>query len=108
MNKAVAKVWAFPSSSNTTTRYETLQYSDGSTSCNCPGWTRRTATDGTRSCKHTRLVDMNRANVEAISFHDYTEQKHAAPLSAPVSKAKAKKPIPSTKTKNPYARKLCL
>jgi hypothetical protein len=108
MSKAVAKVWAFASSSNTATRYETLQYSDGCMSCNCPGWTRRTATDGTRSCRHTRLVDMDRASIEALSFHDYTQQKHAPPPSAPLPKTRAKKAVPSSKIKNPYARKLCL
>jgi len=51
---------------------------------------------------------MNRAGIEALSFHDYTQQKHAAPPSMPVAKARAKKAIPSTKPKNPYARKLCL
>lgn len=71
----VAKVWTFPSSSNPTKKYETLQYTDDTTSCNCPGWTRRTAADGSRTCRHTRLVDQGLADSEAASFKDYTGTK---------------------------------
>lgn len=70
--KHIARVWAFVSDSSSR-EYETLQYSDGSTSCNCMGWTRRISHDGTRSCKHTRLVDMGRADALCQSSHDYGE-----------------------------------
>ena len=70
MTKHIARVWAFVSDSSSR-EYETLQYSDGSTSCNCMGWTRRVSHDGTRSCKHTRLVDMGRADAMCQSSHDY-------------------------------------
>lgn len=50
--KSIAQVWEFSSSSGSKI-YETLQYTDGSTSCNCPGWTRRVDARGNRSCKHT-------------------------------------------------------
>jgi hypothetical protein len=62
MNKKISKVWTFRSDSNPSVQYETLQFVDGSTSCNCKGWTRRVAADGTRSCKHTRYVDMGTAD----------------------------------------------
>jgi hypothetical protein len=75
MNKVVAKVWTFQSDSSSSKTYETLQYTDGSTSCNCMGWTRRVSADGSRSCKHTRLVDQNQADSEAKSFHDYNQPK---------------------------------
>lgn len=68
--KDVAKVWTFESSSSKK-EYETLQYTDGSTSCNCPGWTRRVAADGSRTCKHTRMVDQGIADTRAVSFHEY-------------------------------------
>jgi hypothetical protein len=68
--KAIAKVWTMPSSSNFCT-YETLLYSDGSTSCNCPGWVRRVTVTGGRSCKHTRMVDMGIADGVATTFMDY-------------------------------------
>ena len=70
MSKAIAKVWIFASSSGSGT-YETIRYSDGSTSCACRGWCQRVAPDGSRSCKHTRSVDMGNADFEALSFHEY-------------------------------------
>ena len=71
MNQPIAQVWTFQSDSNPDREYETLQYTDGSTSCNCPGWTRRVAADGKRSCKHTRLVDQGRADSHAVASHSY-------------------------------------
>jgi hypothetical protein len=52
MAAAVVKVWAEPSSHGATV-YETVLRSDGSLSCDCPGWIY--ARKGQRrSCKHTR------------------------------------------------------
>ena len=67
---AIAKCWTFASSSGSG-RYQTLLYSDGSTSCDCPGWCRRVAADGSRSCRHTRSVLMGSADRECESMHDY-------------------------------------
>jgi len=75
MNKQITRVWSFASDSNPTIEYETLQYSDGATSCNCMGWTRRVAADGTRSCKHTRYVDMGTANDHCTATHNYEQPK---------------------------------
>lgn len=61
MSKAVVYAWTFASSSSTH-NYETLQYEDGSLSCDCPGWTRRVDSHGGRSCKHTRTVQLGRGN----------------------------------------------
>ncbi len=58
MDKQITRVWAFQSDSNPTVQYETLQYTDGSTLCNCPSGCRTVAIDGTRSCKHCRYVDV--------------------------------------------------
>ena len=90
MSKDIARVWEFKSSSSDKV-YETLQYTDGSTSCNCPGWTRRVAADGSRSCKHTRMVDMGSADREADNSHDYTKSgvkttKKSMPIAAPKRK----------------------
>ena len=71
MNKTISRVWTFPSDSNPNIQYETLQYMDGTTSCNCKGWTRRVAADGTRSCKHTRSVDMGIADQHCTATHNY-------------------------------------
>jgi hypothetical protein len=67
----ISQVWTFSSDSNPSLEYETLQYLDGTTSCNCKGWTRRVSADGTRSCKHTRYVDMGTANGHCTAHHTY-------------------------------------
>src|SRR5437773_8122606 len=76
MNKQIKKVWTFASDSNPNIEYETLQYADGTTSCNCKGWCRRVAPDdGSRSCKHTRYVDMGTADDHCRATHSYESQK---------------------------------
>ncbi len=75
MNKQIARVWSFASDSNPNIEYQTLQYIDGSCSCNCKGWTRRIAADGSRSCKHTRAVDMGTADQTCKATHSYEQQK---------------------------------
>jgi hypothetical protein len=75
MNKNISKVWTFASDSNPNIEYETLQYLDGTTSCNCKGWTRRVAPDGSRSCKHTRYVDMGIADQNCTATHNYEPQR---------------------------------
>lgn len=85
MNKAISKVWTFASSSSPEIGYETLLYADGTTSCGCPGWTRRVTADGGRSCKHTRLVDMGRADNHCIGCHLYQhKQNHTSNRKAQV------------------------
>lgn len=75
MTKQINRVWTFESDSNPNIEYETLQYSDSSTSCNCKGWTRRVASDGSRSCKHTRYVDMGIADRNCKATHNYQSQQ---------------------------------
>lgn len=91
--KITKKVWMFPSSSyeKNGKTYETIQYTDGSTSCNCPGWTRHVAADGSRNCKHVRNIDMGRADAAALSSHDYT-QSGQTPEPQPAKKTTKKKP----------------
>ena len=76
MNKKISKVWTFASNSNPNVEYETLQYADGTTSCNCKGWTRRVAPDGSCSCKHTRSVDMGTADRQCKATYSYEPQPH--------------------------------
>ena len=73
MNKPITRVWTFASDSNPAVEYQTLQYADGSTSCSCKGWTRRVAPDGSRSCKHTRYVDMGTADDNCKASHRYEQ-----------------------------------
>jgi hypothetical protein len=75
MTKPISQVWTFPSDSNPDINYETLRYTDQSMSCNCPGWTRRVAADGSRSCKHTRSIDMGTADHQSTASHSYEPLK---------------------------------
>ncbi len=73
MAKKLVKSWTFQSKSNPDPKnnHQTLLYDDGSTSCDCNGWTRRVAVDGSRSCTHTRSVDSGTADQECIGMKDY-------------------------------------
>ena len=75
MTKQITRVWSFASDSNPNVEYQTLQYTDGTKSCNCKGWTRRVTADGSRSCKHTRAVDMGTADQSCKATHNYQQQK---------------------------------
>src|SRR5258708_15628155 len=75
MKKKISKVWTFSSDSNPNVEYETLQFTDATISCNCKGWTRRVAADGSRSCKHTRYADMGTADDHCKATHSYEPQK---------------------------------
>ncbi len=79
MNKQINRVWTFASDSNPNIEYETLQYLDGTTSCSCKGWTRRVAPDGSRSCKHSRYVDMGTADHHCKATHSYESQTNNKP-----------------------------
>lgn len=67
---AIVDTWLFASETSSRA-YQTLRYADGSTSCDCPGWTKRLPAGG-RTCKHTRLVSMGEADKHAIA------QEHAS------------------------------
>ena len=71
MSQPISQVWTFASDSNPDREYQTLRYTDRFLSCNCPGWTRRLAADGSRSCKHTRWVDLGQADRHSIATHNY-------------------------------------
>ena len=95
MKQSIAKVWTFCSDSNPDKEYETLQYADGSTSCNCPGWTRRVV-DGSRSCKHTRLVDQGRADNLCVASHRYDTDANPQPINSNTNNANRKLKTPKT------------
>ena len=52
MSKRIIRTFQFRSSSNPSQIWTTLLYDNGTASCNCPGWTRHTGEDGSRTCKH--------------------------------------------------------
>jgi hypothetical protein len=57
--------WRFPSSSNPNKIYQTLKYADGSTSCDCKGWTMKRYGQE-RGCRHTAAVHAGTADRECI------------------------------------------
>jgi hypothetical protein len=63
--KAAVHVYWFASSTSSKT-YETIRYDDGTCSCDCPGWCKRVASNGCRSCKHTRMVDAGIGVIHAV------------------------------------------
>ena len=75
MKPPISQAWTFGSDSNPDVQYETLLYTDGSTSCNCRGWTQRVAANGSRSCKHTRAIDMGTADQQSTATHSYEPVK---------------------------------
>lgn len=77
-NKPIAEAWTFESSSGG--EYQTLRYKDGSTSCECRGWCRRVAPDGSRSCKHTRYVEMGLAHSRSIAHTAYGQVTVSVPV----------------------------
>ena len=90
MTKKIARVWYFPSKSKPNDPpHETLQYEDGTTSCGCRGWCQHVASDGTRTCAHTRKVDSGLAGPPA---HDYTTANKPPVKQTPVYTAPAKSP----------------
>lgn len=110
--KIEKKAWAFPSSSGSKT-YQAILYTDGTTSCNCRGWTRRVAPDGSRSCKHTKFIEMGIADQECVGTpveygQDAPAQTQAAPAKKPDSKPKkpSKKKAKQEPIKGPVVRKL--
>lgn len=91
--KVPAQVWKFPSSSSSKT-YETIQYRDGSLSCDCPGWTCRVLEDGSRTCKHVRNVMYGSKGPGTLLDHasvipsvsNHSPQKQSPQLTAPKRK----------------------
>ena len=94
INEPIEKTWTFASNSNPSKTYETILYEDGTTSCNCRGWTFKK--DGQeRTCTHTRKVESGTADNDAISVWTPKIQTPAEP---PKPKLKVK-PKPKSKPK---------
>lgn len=89
MTKTITTVYFYESSSSTK-EYQTLKYSDNSTSCDCPGWTRRVDAHGNRSCKHTRDVQSGQAR-GAVRWYDAHDQDATA---TPATTTKPTRPAP--------------
>lgn len=81
MGKEVHKIWRFTSSSGNGS-YQTIQYVDGSTSCNCFGWIKRKPIRGVRTCKHTTCVELGSADEDATQSVLYSPLANNAFLPA--------------------------
>ncbi len=58
----------YPSSSDPKKKYTVCEVSDGTISCDCMGWTRRSPASG-RTCKHTQdYVSYLRPEGDGVSF----------------------------------------
>ncbi len=100
----VVSVFPFKSSSSPGTIYECRLYSNGATSCQCPGWTRRTDNQGRRECKHTREVDLKKgAMLAALKGQDYDPATSPFPVSGPTSR-NASKPAHAPEAPKPLRR----
>lgn len=71
-----AKMWEFESNSNPAKHYQTILYANGTTSCNCPGWTRHKSYGGdpstSRTCSHVASIEMGTADTQAVGMNDYS------------------------------------
>jgi hypothetical protein len=74
--RTIAFAYTFESSSGKGI-YTTLEYDNGSLSCDCPGWTRRVQPDGSRDCKHCRYVAMGLGKAQSIRWMDYSNGKNS-------------------------------
>lgn len=71
--KTIVTLYVFASESTAGREYQTLLYSDGTTSCECPGWRykKKTLPDGSRTCRHIRDIDAGLAARHALRVVEY-------------------------------------
>jgi hypothetical protein len=86
MPKTIIRTWEFRSSTNLLKFYRVQYYSDGSFSCNCPGWTKRAV----RMCRH---VNDAAECLTASEFLEFTDPLTGIrrPVSKPVRVESAQK-----------------
>lgn len=83
MPKEIATAFVFQSDSNPAKTYQCLQYTDGTTSCDCPGWKFKRASMGNeRSCKHVRYVAAGLGSRHAISVVEQSTPAKRTPQRA--------------------------
>ena len=79
---------SYPSKSDPTKGYTVCEVNDGTTSCNCMGWTRRNPPGG-RTCRHTQDYELTlRADWNALN--NGLPVPHATLAPEPVVQAKSK------------------
>ena len=73
-NAPRAKVWDFESDSNPNKSYQSVLYTNGTTSCNCMGWTRHKQAGGDRTCKHVEWIAMGLADARCAASNDFRQE----------------------------------
>lgn len=75
MPKEIAILLVFASESTPGKQYQTLVYTDGSTSCECPAWKfkKKTTASGARTCTHVRQYEAGMAEEHAVKVVRYAE-----------------------------------
>lgn len=89
--KTIARQLQYRSSHDPSILYTTILWSDGTASCNCPGWCKRKPTpDGARSCKH--VISAGFAPISESVAEPYAVTKSKQNMkhgqSAPIQKMK--------------------
>jgi hypothetical protein len=93
--KTVGRVFEYPSLSNPDLPpWVTTLWTDGTTSCNCPGWTRH-CVDGQRACRHTMTVDKL---VETVGLDVVLSANTSTPALAPRKSARVTRSAPPSPT----------
>lgn len=99
---ALVKTWTFESSSNPNKTYETQLHDGGNTSCNCPGWTKRSV----RTCKHTRMVEQGIADRYAVSVWESRLRAVPVAQAVPQWRGPVAAPTPAVSTPDKNTAKL--
>ena len=100
----IAKTWFFQSNSNPNKMYETTQYTDGSTSCQCHGWTMKKP-GKERSCTHTRQVEAGLADRNCVKTLD-KQVPTARNVAVKAQRPKGNVPVTPEKPETVKARKI--
>ena len=77
MAKEYYTIATFRSSSRGSLWHRVNKDEAGNLSCTCPGWCRRVASDGSRSCKHVRKVMEKKAGLAEVAPLRGTSGKEA-------------------------------
>lgn len=94
--KRIAVLYVFASESSPDKVYQTLQYTDGTTSCDCRGWINR-CVGGVRSCRHVRLVESGCAENNCKSRVVYSKRAQPLPPALPTAKLPSRRKTTHTK-----------
>lgn len=95
--KTIAALYVFSSDTTPEKKYQTIQYTDGSTTCECPGWVykKKSLPNGERTCKHTRWIDCQLAEQHALRVERYAEAVRPVRVSLPAGRTMRQDNLPN-------------